>query len=150
MWDTLRPILVRAGMDPVRVENDAMAGTPDVNITTGWIELKALPDWPSRPGTPVRIPHFTPHQRLWLMRRWRANYSAWLLLRVRREWLLFDGFTAWQRVGFVPRATLCEIAALWTNNIAEDWLVAWLSGDATRLPPDQQLRLSQLRKMGRD
>jgi hypothetical protein len=105
MWKALRPVLVVAKLDPVRVENPIHPGTPDVNLATGlWIELKSLPAWPLRPTTNVRIAHYTPQQRVWLYRRWKcAPGSTQLLLEVRadKQWLLFDGDVAAKFVGRV-------------------------------------------------
>lgn len=102
MWRKLRPFLVAAKLDPVRVENPIHPGTPDVNLRTGaWIELKAIAKWPARAATIVQIPHFTPQQRVWLLRRSLAGGQTYLLLEVvrTREWLLFDGKVAARRVG---------------------------------------------------
>jgi hypothetical protein len=108
MWRELRPHLIAAKLDPIRVENPIHPGTPDVNLCNGfWIEMKTLPDWP-RPNLIVRITHFTPQQRVWLYRRWKfAPGSTHLLLQVRstREWLLFDGDVAAKVVG---QATTAE------------------------------------------
>jgi hypothetical protein len=109
MWKKLRPVLVAAKLDPVRVENPIHPGTPDVNLCTGlWIELKCIERWPSRASTNVRIPHYTPQQRVWLYRRWKyAPGSTLLLLEViaDRQWLLFDGDVAAKIVG---RSTTAE------------------------------------------
>jgi hypothetical protein len=103
MWRTLRPILLAAKLDPVRVENPIHPGTPDVNLATGhWLELKTILGWPARATSRVRIPHYTPQQRVWLYRRWKyAPGSTLLLLEVRadRQWLLFDGDVAAKVVG---------------------------------------------------
>lgn len=57
-----------------RVEATMPLGTPDVHYVTrrkaGWIELKQVAA-PKKPTTPVRVPHFKPHQRQWL-----ANYGS--------------------------------------------------------------------------
>lgn len=108
MWKRVRPILLAAKLDPVRVENPIHPGTPDVNFCDGrWMELKCIPAWPARAATIVSIPHFTPQQRVWLYRRWTyAPGSTLLLLEVRAEhqWLLFDGDVAANVVGRVPTA----------------------------------------------
>ena len=104
MWNKLRPVLLAAKLDPVRVENPIHPGTPDVNMTCGWLELKCLPTWPVRASTPVRIKHFTPHQRVFLYRRWKASPGSTLLLlevRAAKQWLLFDGDVAAKIVGRV-------------------------------------------------
>lgn len=103
MWKKIRPILLAAKLDPVRVENPIHPGTPDVNFVDGrWMELKCIPRWPVREHTILRIPHFTPQQRVWLYRRWMyAPGSTLLLLEVLsvRQWLLFDGDVAAKIVG---------------------------------------------------
>ena len=106
-WQKLRPFLVTAKLDPVRVENPICPGTPDVNLASGdWIELKTIEDWP-RAGLQVRIPHFTPQQRVWLYKRWRAAPgTTHLVLEVRaaKQWLLFDGDVAAKIVGRTTEA----------------------------------------------
>ena len=110
MWKKVRPVLVAARLDPVRVENPIHPGTPDVNLADGrWIELKCVLAWPKRDTNILRIPHFTPQQRVWLYRRWRyAPGSTYLLLEVRSvcQWLLFDGDVAAKIVGRSPAAEL--------------------------------------------
>jgi hypothetical protein len=103
MWSKVRPILVAAKLDPVRVENPIHPGTPDVNLADGgWIELKTIAGWPELSTQVVKIRHFTPQQRVWLFRRWKyALGSTYLLLEVRAtdQWLLFDGDVAARIVG---------------------------------------------------
>ena len=109
MWKKVRPVLLAARLDPVRVENPIHPGTPDVNLADGkWIELKCIAAWPVRTATTVRIPHYTPQQRVFLYRRWKyAPGSTLLLLEVcaDRQWLLFDGDVAAKVVG---RGTTAE------------------------------------------
>lgn len=114
MWRKVRPYLLKARLDPVRVENPIHPGTPDVNLADGrWVELKCIPRWPRRASTVVRIDHFTPQQRVWLFRRWHfAPGSTLLLLEVQSEkqWLLFDGDVAARVVGRVPVVELQQKA----------------------------------------
>lgn len=101
MWEVLRPVLVKAGLDPVRVENPALPGTPDVNYVEGWVELKHADRWPPK-GGPLQLSHPpTPEQRTWLLRRWHNGGRAFLCLRVGREWFLFRG---------------CDVAGLWASD----------------------------------
>lgn len=108
MWRTVRTAL--AGLDPVRVENPAFPGTPDVNYIEGWVELKQEDEWPKRERTPLRVDHFTPQQRVWLTRRCRAGGRAFMLIKVDRDWLLFRGDVAAKIVGHVPRQELIQHA----------------------------------------
>jgi hypothetical protein len=110
MWQKIRPVLLAAKLDPVRVENPIHPGTPDVNLATGlWIELKCIASWPVRAATPVTVRHFTPQQRVFLFRRWKYAPGTTLLLmevRATAQWLLFDGDVAAKIVGRVNEATL--------------------------------------------
>lgn len=125
MWKTVRPILIAAKLDPVRVENPIHPGTPDVNFATGqWMELKRLPKAPSRTTTRLRIPHYTPQQRVWLYRRWKYSPgSTLLLLEIHSEgqWLLFDGDVAARIVGKSTMRDHCmnARAVLGTRDLGE-------------------------------
>jgi len=108
MWRKFRPHLVMAKLDPIRVENPIHPGTPDINYIFGWIELKTIPCWPKEQHI-VQIKHFTPQQRVFLLKRWRAAHgTTHLVLEVReaRQWLLFDGDIAAQIVGRATAGTL--------------------------------------------
>lgn len=115
-----RVITALRSLDPISVENVAHPGTPDVNCTAGWIELKCADAWPAREHTPLRLPHFTPEQRVWLLRRWRADRRAWLLLRVHNDWLLFTGEAAAQHVGRVSRGDLLRVASAHWYPVLDD------------------------------
>lgn len=84
----------------VSVENGVGIGTPDVNCSIGWLELKSV-DKPKKPDTVVDCRHFTNEQKIWLLKRWRAGGMACLLLKVGDWWLLFDPQTAYEVVGKV-------------------------------------------------
>lgn len=85
----------------VAVENSIGGGdgTPDVNCTAGWIEVKQLDDWPVRDTTIVQPRHFTPEQRHWLKKRCQAGGRAWVLLCVGSEWVLMWGEAAARQLG---------------------------------------------------
>jgi hypothetical protein len=96
-------------LDGRSVENGVGAGTPDVNYADGWIELKSLEAWPVK-GGPLRVPHFTPQQKAWLVRRHKAGGAIWMLLKVGTEWLLLEGKDAAFLVGKSTREELIEAA----------------------------------------
>ena len=122
--------LTRNGFDATSVENPAYPGTPDVQYIGGWLELKYAEDWPKRAATTVRIEHFTPQQRVWLLRRHisceklktKVGYG-YLVLYVSstRDWLVFDGDTAARQVAKdgANKAKLFELAVLTTNNLQD-------------------------------
>lgn len=117
--------LVMAALAPlhaVRVENPACPGTPDVNYAGGWLELKEVPSWPADPRWPLRVPHFTLQQRLWMRQRVRHGGRAHLLLKVGAEWLLLRGDVAAERLGEVPPDELRSSAELrWHSREDRSW-----------------------------
>jgi hypothetical protein len=78
----------------IRIENRVETGMPDVYYclrgATGWLELKQLPAWPKRAGTPIRIGHLTREQVIWLEAERANGGAAHLLLQVGRDILLLD------------------------------------------------------------
>ena len=98
-WDAVKPLLV--GLHPVRIENSVAMGTPDVNCSLGWIELKQVEakDIPKRPTTILGLDHYTPEQRIFQLKRSRAGGPCWLLLKLDSEWLLFSSKVAAERLG---------------------------------------------------
>lgn len=128
MWDAIRPALKQGGLDPVRVENPVWPGTPDVNYTGGWVELKWCEQWPPR-GGPLRVDHFTVQQRTWLTQRRHAGGRAFLLLKVgENEWLLFDGAVAAKVLGHVEQDKLYRAClARWTRKPKTEEICKWLT-----------------------
>lgn len=124
MWERLREPMLKLRLDPVRVENPALPGTPDVNYREGWVELKHADRWPPK-GGPLRLTHPpTPEQLVFLTRRWEAGGAAFLCLRVGREWLLFRGRDAnrlWNAGREAPpgRGELVEAAELMSSSPRE-------------------------------
>jgi len=96
-------------LDAKSIENTCGAGTPDVNCTWGWIELKALSKAPVKPETPVRVPHFTPQQKIWLTKRTRAGGNCGVLLMVDREWFWMNGTLA---VTYLGSSTMEQLRIL--------------------------------------
>lgn len=120
-------LLKKAKLDPISVENPVHPGTPDVNHLNGWLELKQLPRWPKRSGTPVRVAHFTAQQRVWLRRRALAGGKVHVLLRVGDEWLLFEGGWASLNLGFLSAAELRAGAVhYWATGLNEQELITCL------------------------
>jgi hypothetical protein len=104
-------------LDPISVENRVGPGTPDINCTLGWLELKQADRWPPRGGA-LRLPHLTAQQRAWLKRRREHGGCAWLLLQVGTEWMLFDGADV-LAVGQEDREGLRSVAiAVWDRGIS--------------------------------
>lgn len=93
-------------LDAMRVENPCLPGTPDIEFIGGWVELKKLDAWPKRPTTPIRLPHFTPQQRLWLTRRMEKGGLSLLLLQVGRDYLLLFGDQAATLIGEATESDL--------------------------------------------
>ena len=103
-------LLKKAKLDPVSVENPIYPGTPDLNYTCGWLELKWLRQWPTNDASVVKLDHFTREQRAWLKRRWGKGGNVFLLLQCKMDWLLFDGETAAKYVGRKNRKSLIDIS----------------------------------------
>lgn len=81
--------------DACSVENRCGPGTPDVNYVEGWIECKWAQRWPVGTNTVLKLVHpLETAQKVWLQRRWRRGGNAFVLLQVRKDWLLFDPPTA--------------------------------------------------------
>lgn len=104
-------------LDGLRVENPCHPGTPDVNYTGGWIELKQQDAWPKKAGTPLNLGHdLTREQRIWLTRREARGGVALVLIQVDRDYLLLFGGVAAIIVGEATQAQLKEAAiAVWTS-----------------------------------
>jgi hypothetical protein len=129
MWATLRQKMGRRWFAE-RIENRLGKGTPDVAFSIcgahGWLELKHLHAWPPE-GHVVKIPHYTPEQKLWLR---ACGKGCWLLLKVGKEWILFDHAQA-QLVGSITReAMMVSMRMYWSPSIIPEELTSILSGQA--------------------
>jgi hypothetical protein len=119
-------------LNAVSIENGCGTGTPDVNFVEGWVELKSVDRWPPR-GGPLRVEHFTEYQKVWLLRRRRAGGQAFLLLKVGKDWLLFDGWVAAQELGHRTREELFLLTIrTWARTIDSEEMIGCLSKP---LPP---------------
>lgn len=145
-WEAVSPVLSGLSLDPLRVENVAHDGFPDVSYSHGLIELKNLPAWPVRAGTPVDI-GIRADQQAVLARRWEKGGLSWVLARVGREWLLFDGWTSMALRAKAPRQTIYHLAAwhgpVGARNYAR--LGCWLRGEAEELLPHERCRFYRLK-----
>lgn len=104
LWSRVRKAI--RDLDPVRVENRVEAGTPDVNFTLGWIELKYQRRAPKRGGI-LKLDHdLSYEQRVWAIRRHRAGGKTYVLLKIGPEYLLFKGYVAAEVFG---KLTLNEL-----------------------------------------
>lgn len=119
-------ILREAGLDPFAVENPILPGTPDVNYRDGWIELKDVDRWPPR-GGPMRVPHFTPQQRIRHRKRRAVGGRSYVLIRVDRDWLLFDGAIAAEILGDVEKEMLIHHSiCYWKGVLDADQLIEYV------------------------
>lgn len=75
----------------------------------GWMELKFRAMPPVRPSTLCKIDHYTDDQRIWLKSKGNAGGATFLLLQLKRDFLLFDHAQC-QSVGKVTTADLYNMA----------------------------------------
>lgn len=111
----------------VPVENPVYPGHPDVDTVLGAIELKHLEEAPKKADTLVRVPHYTPQQRLWARQRRRAGGNCWMLIQVGATICLLDGAVAAEIIG---KTTLEQIIGssikVWTGRPKENQLLSTL------------------------
>lgn len=126
-----RVVKALRNLDALSVENRVGIGTPDINYTYGWLELKCLKNWPKNTNIAVKLDHdLTKEQRIWLKRRWAAGGECYVLLQVKREFFLFAGPVAAELIGVANQSRL-RGAAVWSCNSAElCWLEAVLQDRA--------------------
>ena len=78
-----------------RVENRVSRDTPDLYVAfpewQGWIEMKALARFPTRPTTPVRLPGWTTGQRYWAKRCIASGGRVALLVEIGDSIVLWRG-----------------------------------------------------------
>lgn len=111
------------GLHPVRVENPACPGTPDINYSGGWIESKILNRWPADPQAVVKCDHFTPQQRVWHKRRAVAGGVSYVVIQIEQDVLVLRGNDAADLLGKVNRAKLLKLAlAVYRRGINEQHL----------------------------
>ena len=102
LWKLMKPHMLG---HVIRMENYLGPGQPDVNgcfdCTEWWCELKVIERLPVRPTTVVKIDHFTPEQRVWLVQRSMVGGRSFMFVRVdhHRDFFLFKGLDAAHHVG---------------------------------------------------
>ena len=119
--------------EATRHEDKMQAGIADVSFVGnngkhGWIELKQINEWPVRPTTLVRMPHFTDAQRIWLKRKGEAGGNTWILVKIDRDVLLFHWEYA-PLLGFLDGQNIMGYAAgIWKNRVDYEELGKLLCG----------------------
>ena len=105
-----------------RIENSIGSGTPDVYYTIkgtgvgGWNELKHVHSWPKKWDTPLRLPHFTKHQKAFLKQHGKIGGHMFVLLQVERDYMLFN----WMHlhlIGISTKNELIKYSNHWRNSI---------------------------------
>jgi hypothetical protein len=92
-----------------RVENRVKRDTPDLYVAfnqipggrwSGWIEMKALADYPIRPKTPIKLGHWTTGQRYWATRHRSCGGQVALLVEIATtgDLYLFRAADVWQHI----------------------------------------------------
>jgi hypothetical protein len=99
----------------IPVENPKCPGTPDISYIGGWVETKALDEWPKKEKTPLRVDTFTDKQRIWLKKEAACGGNAFVMLQIGKEYLILDGLYAANYLGYSTKAELIE-NALWYSS----------------------------------
>jgi hypothetical protein len=91
LWQYLNKGM-RGKWHATRHEDKFQLGIPDVSYgidkVNGWIELKALYEWPKTYKTPVKV-GLSRDQVAWLGARGICGGHCFILVRVKRDYLLF-------------------------------------------------------------
>jgi hypothetical protein len=94
----------------VSVENMMERGTPDINWSGGWMELKYVAAWPKKEDTLVRTKN-RPAQIPWAKRRVAAGGIVFWLVKIEKTYLLFDMATSpMPQIGSLTRNQMIEAA----------------------------------------
>ena len=109
-----------------RIESYAGVGQPDVNGCaagqTWWMELKCLDEFPKRHTTIVKVNHFTPEQRVWILNRVKHGGRVFVFVKVGKDdFYLFDGKDAAENLGvnWVRNGWLFHCIRCWKGRV--DW-----------------------------
>ncbi len=93
LWDRLSNLMASSWRAD-RIENKISQGIPDLyfGISTqllGWIELKAMPEFPKTATTKVKLPHYTAWQANWHWTRRDFGTRSWIMVQVGDELFTF-------------------------------------------------------------
>lgn len=94
VWQRIREHL--KPLHAQRIESECTPGFPDVEFIGGTLELKYEDHWPKRDTTNLNVRSLSknPNQRAWWKKRASMGGNVWVLLRVEKDWLLFEGEVA--------------------------------------------------------
>ena len=115
LWNRLRTNMVGTyWCEATRHEDKFQKGIADVSFCqcgmAGWMELKHVSQWPARPTTKVRIPHYSDEQKEFLERKGKCMRHVWLFIQIEGDFLLYD----WQAALELPDKTKTEMVELAT------------------------------------
>ncbi len=107
LWNRLRTNMIgKYWSEATRHEDKLQKGIADISFCQngfgGWMELKWVSDWPVRPHTKVKIPHYSLDQKEFLMKKGKAMGNTWLFIQVGSDFILFDHQGA-QHVGDIMK-----------------------------------------------
>lgn len=114
-------------------EDKLTSGIPDLSYgaggVNGWIELKHVREWPSRPSTTIDLSHFTASQVNWLIKRGKKAGNCWVLVQVATEYFLFPFSSARALRAGVTEERFREMCfQCWPGRIEPDQLLEKLVG----------------------
>lgn len=120
-----RSILLRilAPLHANAVENLAVPGYPDIEFIGGTIECKSANKWPRGEKTVltegVDKKHFTPQQRVWAIKRCRAQGFHCVCLKVDQDWFMLSGEVAAKHLGidWTRQDIIDESSAKWLGGL---------------------------------
>lgn len=135
-WDYLDAAM-KGRWDVQRHEDRYSTSIPDLSFalrgTDGWIELKVLSKWPTKPASPVNIAHLDSGQVNWAEQRGKAGHgNVWLLLAVGEDMGKADWFLIpWNRLREVyerdwVRTDFYKVCDWCTGNNLSGLLVSYL------------------------
>jgi hypothetical protein len=142
-----RIVKILKPLHAVSVENSCGSGTPDINYIGGWIECKCVNTWPKNPSAIVKIPHFTPQQRLWIKKRLQAGGVVQVILKVGRDWVLLPEYSdvannlgrSWTKEDILKASNSWH----WENKLEEKSFLSYFWTGPMSEEEEQELRISR-------